>query len=68
MNLKVESCFTPPGRILRSLIFIISGFGAVTPRGKICLRDLTHGNPTSRGNPFAVTLAANENNQQTRTS
>jgi len=47
MTFKVESCFTSPGRILRSLIFVFTGFGRVTPPGKICL--LTSGNPPVTG-------------------
>ena len=45
MNLKVEPCLTLPGRILRSLIFILSGFGRVTPHRKICVRDLASRHP-----------------------
>ena len=67
LNLKAESCLTLLGRNLRILIFIFSDFARVTSHGKICLRALTSGNP-SVGEPFAVTLAANENKQQTRTS
>jgi hypothetical protein len=68
MSLKVESCFTLPGRILRSLVFIFSGFVRFTLLEKDLLPRSDIRKPTSRGNPFAVTLAANENKQQTRTS